>query len=446
MMNWLQQWGKRNQLLSPNPNITLGRYSDAYKREENHKAWEAANQAFSKEDYVSSYRYFFQFLRDDIEENVKIEEKNGTIYFEFIQGSKCIFGSATQKKLTAIAKICKTEMLQVGYMRRLLEQNFSLKYCRYALDEDNVICIIFNTYSLDGSPYKLYQALKELAINADKQDDLLLDEFSECLRPIEQVYYISMPVEEQNVKYQFTIDSIEHTLQIIEKGKLPAEQFPGACSYLLLSLAYKLDFLIKPEGFMMETLERIHRSYFEKNEKTNIQKNKTLHSEYKKLLARTKEEYLKEFYRTKATFGITSPENHNRVASFIETEIHNMDWYKEHGHDEVALAITDYIIGFCLFNFAVLKPDKDLFTLYYKITNPSFFSALGFSVQYYDSKSNAFNKRAIRQAFSDLKQNYIIQYPYLQLDIRLLKFENLVTFAKSYLLMIKDLNLSTTNK
>ena len=61
-------------------------------------------------------------------------------------------------------------------MRRLVESNYVLEYSRYGLDDDDNLVIKFDTSALDASPYKLYYALKEVAANADKQDDLLLDE------------------------------------------------------------------------------------------------------------------------------------------------------------------------------------------------------------------------------------------------------------------------------
>jgi hypothetical protein len=58
-----------------------------------------------------------------------------------------------------------------------MEANHRLNFSRFALDNDNHLCIVFQTGALDASPLKLLHALRELAINADKKDDLLLEEF-----------------------------------------------------------------------------------------------------------------------------------------------------------------------------------------------------------------------------------------------------------------------------
>ena len=245
-------------------------------------------------------------------------------------------------------------------------------YARFGLDNENNITIVFDSFTLDASPYKLYYAIRELAVNADKHDDLLIDEFEE-LQALENNHLIDLSEKEKSVKFDFIIDKIKSVLADIENGKLDANQYPGGISYLLLDLIYKLDFLTKPEGFMMEALERMNRLFFAKDGKSAEQKNMILQKEMKALVERSKEEYFKEMYRVKTTFGITSPVTHERVSGLIDEVLHHMDWYNENDHENVALAISGYIVGNCLFNYAVAKPIKELYTLYYGIVEPEYF-------------------------------------------------------------------------
>ncbi|MEM9884703.1 MAG: hypothetical protein AAF849_02355 [Bacteroidota bacterium] len=424
------------------PNIRLGRYSDSYKEEENYEAWNEAIATFTKGDFLISLQHFLRYLRDEQEDNVHFSEENGKLRFELYQGSKRICGEANALTLKAEAKIAHTEDFDVHFCRRLLEKNFDLKYSRFALDEDNDLCIVFDTYALDGSPYKLYYALKELAVNADKQDDLLLDEFKTLLDPVENTHIKFIPEKEKEIKYQFIVEQIRRVLYTVEKKAENLAAYPGAVSYQLLSLNYKLDYLIKPEGYMMEALERIHRKYFEKDELTNKTKNQRLIDEFQKLLARPKTDFFREFYLTTATFGITSPENHRRVADFIRMELPNMDWYYDNAYYEVALAIPNYIIGYCLFNYAIPKPDRDLFQLYYRITEPSFFQQLGFQEVLYDIERKQFNRRAIRRAIDQLRTSNHEKYPHFRPIMASLNFDNLALFSKSYLEMVRELDLS----
>ncbi len=425
----------------PQPDIRFGRYSDSYKEMDKNEVWEKAILKFDEEDFLEAYRLFFHYLRDEQEDNVKCWDVESGIRFEFYQGSKKITGFANTKKLMAEAKIAKTKETNVGFLRRLIEHNYSLQYSRFALDEDNNITIVFDTYTLDGSPYKLYSALREVATHADKQDDLLLDEFK-VLDPVDTSHLRELAPDEKKAKYNFIERQIKTVLNEIENGTLDREQYPGGMAYLLLNLIYKLDYLIKPEGYMMETLERIHRLYFAKDDKTTVQKNQQLCRELQTLLDRPREDFFKEMYQVTHTFGITTPVNHDRLVSFIDGELGNMDWYAENGYQAVALAIPGYIVGYCQFNYALPGPDRDLLHLYFQIFEAYYFRSLSFTNHYFDEQKQQLNKRAIRRAIEQIADRYASEYPRLKPAANLLDFSSLPTFARSYLTMVRNLDLS----
>ena len=423
----------------PQPDIQFGRYTDSYKTAKQYDAWDVALEKFEDEAYLESYRNFLIYLCDEKEENVTWIEKEGKIEFDFFQGSKKISGVADEKNFRAIAKIAKTKSLNIGFMRRLVEQNFDLRYTRYALDPDDEIVIIFGSPTIDSSPYKLYQALKELATKADKQDDLLLNEFEDLL-PLENQHIVPLSDEEKEIKYQFICQKISSIFGIMDNGRLSPGQYTGAMAYLTLDLCYRLDYLISPEGFMTDLFERVHRKYFENDGKPTSQKNQYMRKEFQKLLDRPKEEYFKELYRVKTTFGITVPVNLDKMVSFIDGEIGNMDWYADNRHEEVAMAIPGYIIGYCLFNYATPKPIRELFELYYQITEPAFFKELGFTNSYQQAKGGL-DKRAIKRAFDKIEKANKSTYPSLRIETSKIDFSSMPKFAKSFLMMIRVLDL-----
>lgn len=421
------------------PDILFGRYTDSYKPEEKYDAWDQAMTLFDKQQFLPAYHKLLQYLRDEEIENVRWWKEPTGIRFELLQGSKKITGYADSRKVHAEAKIAKAFNLEERFMRRLLEKNYDLQYSHFALDPDNNLTIRFDTYTLDGSPFKLYYAFKELATQADKQDDLLLDEFS-GLEPVDIHHLKELPQELKVIKYDFLHRNIHFVLDYYKNGALEAAQYGGAMAYLLLDMCYKLDYLIKPEGFMMETLERINRRYFAL-EGTNTEiKNNNLVKELDDLVGRPKEEFYKEMYHGISTFGITTPVNHDRVISFIDGELSNMDWYFQNGHMEIAQAVPGYIIGYCLFNYALPKPDRDIFHLYYEITEAAYFEKLGFEPVLYHQGS--FNKKAIKKAFRQLTEANQSKYPKFAPDISKLNFTSRAHFAKSYLLMVRDLDMS----
>jgi hypothetical protein len=425
----------------PQPDIRFGRYSDSYKVAANYEAWDIALDKFEKEEYLECYKQFFRYLRDEREDNVRCWEDNGNIEFELFQGSNMISGFANKDRLRAEAKVVKTSSLRVGFMRRMLEQNFELKYSRFAMDEDNNITIVFDTYSLDGSPYKLYYALKEVATKADKQDDLLLEEFK-TLEPVDMSHLEELPDREKAAKHAFLVEQINGVLHEIDNGKLNKDQYPGGVAYLLLHLIFKLDYLVKPEGFTMETLERIHRKYYENDGKSVVQKNLTLCKELKRLAAREELSFFKEMYLTKSTFGITIPVNHDRVVGFIDSDLPHMDWYQDNGYDCIAQAIPSYIVGYCMFNYAVPKPDRDLFHLYFQVTEANYFQSLGYTLDYISGENQALNKRAIKRAIEQIVDDNKVRFPKLSPATGSLEFDSVLNFSRSFLRMVRNLDMT----
>ncbi len=433
-------FGNTSQPEQPQPDIRFGRYSDSYKNQVQYTAWDTSLKAFEKGDILESARQFLVYIRDEREDNVHWKEENGGIRFELMQGSRLITGFAGVAHFQAETKVAKADMLNIGFMRRLVEQNFGLTYSRYALDNDDHIVLMFNSYALDASPWKLYYALKEVATTADKQDDLLTEEFG-MLQTLDLQLRVALPDHEKEVKYQFLLRRINAVLQEVSTGKLNGQQYPGGIAYLLLDLAYRLDYLVRPEGFMMETLERIHRIFFTKDEKTTEQRNLLIIKEFQKIIDRPKASLLNEMYQTSHTFGITSPDTHERLVGLINGELPNMDWYQNNGYDAVALSIPGYIAGHALFHFALPLPDKDLLHLYMSLVEAEYFRALGFQDDYLKDPI-APDPKAVKKAIANIAARHNARYPNLAPDTNLLNFESIVQFSRTYMQMLNRLDVS----
>lgn len=433
-------FGSSSPSSTPAPDVAFGRYADAYKSPAQLGEWERCMQLFDQGERLTAYKAFLHYLQDPQLQNVSWKEENGGIDFELRQGSRRVIGRADADKVKAESKIAKAADLNVGFLRRLLEFNYTLKYSRFALDPDNFLSIRFDTSAIDGSPLKLYHALRELATHADKQDDLLLDEFR-SLSPAESPDSLPMPEAEKQLKYDFIVREIQAAFALLDAGKPDSNQFPGGYAYLLLALAFRLDYLVRPEGFMMDTLERIHGIYFAQDGRNPQLKLLALRKEFQKLLDRSKEDFFKEMYRTRSTFGVSQPVHHDRVKAVIEGELPNMEWHLKEGHAALALSIPEYIAGFVLFHYAPPKPDRELLHLFFEITEPEFFRALGFKSELLGPDGLP-RKNALAAAFKNIADRNRLQFPAFRPDANRLNYSTLPLFAKSYLEMIKDLDLT----
>ena len=429
----------RNKIDEVSSQSVFGRYSDSQKSELKYDRWDQALKAYEEEAYLENFTHILEFLKDDDLENLSYSENRGVITFQFYQGSKLITGTADRNKLRAEAKIAVTNALELGFTRTLIEQNFALQYCRFALCDNDDICIIFDTYAVDASPYKVYYALKELAAKADKHDDLLLAEY-ETLSKVGDHHISKVPQDIKDIKYRFIKSRITALLDLIDSGKINIQKYPAGLSYLIIDLAYKIDYLVKPEGYTLDLVEEVHRTYFQSKSDDIHAKNQKIVLRFKDWLRRPRPEFDKEIYEVISTFGITMPSGHDKLAECIEGELPNAAWYYDNKYDDVALAIPSYLVGYLMFSYALPDPDRDFLHLLYEVIETDYFAEMGFPNKYW-KKEGVLNVSIIKKRIGKIAEKHEDKYPRLKPNFDMLNFADICMFSKSYMLMLSKLDM-----
>ncbi|MGB4840426.1 MAG: hypothetical protein WBP08_15600 [Saprospiraceae bacterium] len=418
------------------PEIQFGRYTDSYKPDEKYDCWNRSNDFFENEKYLNSYTNFLDFLTVDKQKNVTYSVNQGVVTFTLYQGSKIINGSADHVRFCAEAKIAVMNKRHLGMMRLLLEENFDLKYSRYSVDRQDCICIKFDTYVEDGSPHKLYQALKELATVADKRDDVLMQTF-EDLQPVNYHHTRPISLTEKKIKFAFFHSLVSEALEEIDKGRLNTFLYPGGLSFLLLDLLYKIDFLIKPEGNIMETIQASHNLFFNDNMTGVHEKNKEIIRNVRQFEKINFDDFERELYEVNSTFGISVPDGHQRLVEIIDAQISDFEWYYENKYYNYSKAICGYVVGFSLYSYSIPEPSRDLLILYYRILNHDFFKSLGFSDSF--NVNGSFNKKKVISYIRQIIENHKEKYNGLQIAIKTLDFTDEYLFCRSYLIMLRNI-------
>lgn len=427
----------------PEPGVAFGRYSDAYKTEAQQAAWNRALLLFEEKRPLDAYREMLVFMRDDVADNVRWQESEKGIQFEFLQGSRRITGWADRDQVRVESRIAWADDLNVGFMRRLMEHNFRLRYARFALSPDNCLSIVFDSHTKDGSPYKLLQAFRELSINADKQDDLLVEEFRTLRRVEDEELRMPLPDGEKKIKIAYLRQALEAVFAALQQAQPDPNRFPGGYVYLMLGTAFRIDYLVRPEGVLMDTLEKVYQVYFAKDDRTPAAKVEQMRRLFQKCLERTDEQMAAELYHTRSTFGITPAVGHDRVQALIETELPKMDWHIEQNHPEIiSMAIAKYMVGYGLYHYTPPPPDRAFFHLFFQITEAPFFKDLGYDADFW-LPGGQLKKEAVLEAIRAIARQWRPQYPQLKPETQYLQFSSLPVFAKSYLNMVKNIQLTT---
>jgi hypothetical protein len=423
-------------LQAAQPDIPFGRYSDNNKSVEKVRRWTDADNLFKQQSYYDSIAAFFDYLADDKLDNVILNRNNESGTFQLYQGSKIVRGEFDKESLKAEITLAKMPQASVPVMRRLLDMNFNLYYSRFALDNDR-LCMRFDSDIRAANPNKLYYGLKELAIKADKLDDLLVQEFA-ALQTVDTEHIIGIPEAEKEVKYNFMLTWIKETLDYA--ATLETDKFAGGIAYLLLALAFRIDFLICPDGKLLSELEKIVEIYYRKDEKGTIDRNQGMIEGYKKLLTRTKEEVYPYLFRSKHTFAIVMPQHHQTVADAINAAAQNVAWYRDNSFPLVANNVMEYALTFSQYSYSLPKPLSDLVLLYMQINYRSYFEALDFIVPYYDAPSGQFDQELTKERIIQIIAAWQSKYPKLLFKVENLQFQNLVAFNSSFNAEITTLN------
>jgi len=416
------------------PDIKFGRYSDSFKNEQQVEKWRKALALFKEKEYINAYKHFFMYLRDDNADNVKIIESDDEIQFEVYQGSKKIWGKATKETVSAEVKVVKSNNLKVAFMRKLMERNYNLKYSRFALADDNTVYMKFSTTSESGPPEKLYYALKEVAIQADKLDDLLINEFS-SIENVDNTHIVPLEENERKVKISWLKKYITDALSLVKEMGTKND---GDKAFILLSLAFKLDYLISPEGNLMDKLEKVQTTYYQQNSAKNIQeKIAEMIEVFEEINSLTDHEISKELYKTKATFGVGTPTSHTIISDQIQELSAQINGAIENKNFDLTKAICEYIAGYALFFYGMQRPTRRFFEFLVKIMNYEYYEDLGFQRPYY--KKGQLNKSEITKRLNEINNGFKNEFPGITLNPSNLKFESRATFAYSFLKEIQKL-------
>jgi hypothetical protein len=436
MFEKLFNWGKKEasnpQIIQPS--IPFGRYSDNNKPKATVAKWADADNLFKEKKYTESIQAFFEYLKDATVDNVTFIQNGEEASFQFLQGSKIVRGTIQKHKIKAEVSIAKMPNPGVAIMRRLLNQNFNLSYSRYALHND-VLCMRMDSDVSAANPSKLYYGLKELATNADKQDDLLVQDFTQ-LETIDTEHIIDLDEKEKEVKYTFLQQWIKEVLDIV--ANIDFEKMQGGISYLILSLLYKIDFLIIPEGKLKRELDEIYIIYFKKDGRSTLEKSRDMLEALKKVQAKTNEEVYPYLFHSKSTFSIVAPTVYKNVAESIHKANENSIWYKDNNYPKFCNEVIAYGIGYAQYSFSIPKALTDLYLLFMQVNHADYFAALSFALPYINE--NKLHKEAIAEKINSIINNWKERYPKLELNTENINYTTLEDFNFSFCNELEFLN------
>jgi len=359
------------------PDLKFGRYNDFSKSSVQKGHLRSSELSFANGDFLSAVEQFLLYLNEPGLQNVMFNRTIDELEFQLMQGSNLVSGRATKEGLKAECRIALFEKPHVVVMRKLLELNYGLKYARYAFD-DKTIVLRMNCSSEDCNPDKMYHALKEIATRGDKLDDLLLDEF----------------------------------------GSLKKSS---------------------NEGRLMDRLEKVHQQYYGNNNGSVEEKNERIIKEFESILTMTRDDFFKEVYRVKATFGLGSRVETHTVAELIKKGLSNLQLELFEYPYNLRKQKLEYIAQYAMFYYRMNDPCSEFFHLAIELCNQDYFTAIGHE-PLIDAENGRLNQATIRERIRAIEIKNKPAYPFLELQSRKLDFDELLSFLEGYYYQIANIN------
>lgn len=417
----------------------FGKYNDFVKSNEQLQALRDAEKQFKKLQYLQSYRGLIEYLMNPRRDNIKIlEDTDQLIRFELIQGSKRCIVVLSPTDILAESIVAVLNQSNVSLLRKLLEQNYYLIHTKTLL-KNNQIVIRFESNTVDCPPEKLYLGLIELAVKADSMDDIMLEQFSNYLTPVDEEIKIPLPDNVKKVKYEYFIKWIRETLDKISGFDESID--PLITSYLLLTLTYRIDYLIHPEGVLSAELDKVNYTYFVDETKTIDEKINYVVDLYNKLLGKSETEISKHFYYLNNSFSLLQPVSPQVVQEVVAENQKHIKWLEDNALEEYTELIYEYISGYCLFNFKLPKPLVKLLHIVFMVLYPQYFKDLGIEEELYSKEKNSFNISLIKEKIQGIITESKELYPELEFNTDELNFETINGFFQTFYTLVSKMNL-----
>jgi hypothetical protein len=418
--------------------LHLGRHIENYKSKSKYQDWDDALDLYNKKDFFGSVLKLLSYLNYEEYQNVIILENiPSKIRFKIYQGSKCVNGFANEDGFFCEVKIVHCTEFNKELSILLLQNNYELQYSCFSLDSDDNICMNFFSDVQSASPYKLYYGLKEIATVSDKNDDVFLKKYH-FTSPIVDGQIVMLSDKEKNIKLQYFKEKLSKGLNLLTDEDIKLSAYPALQVYVILGTVLTIDYLLKPEGLLMEEIEKIYSINFNQSNTNFLIKIKDLKERFYKLNNLRDCDILDELYNACSTFSTQKSNTHAKMVETIEQEMIHYDWYRNNGFQAYAIFIPLFIASNLLYQNALPLPDKLYLELLIRIIENDFFIANDYKTLI--DKNGHVIKKEILNEIHLIEQKCDELFEDFKIDYSKINFSNLYEFLNTYLSSLTLIN------
>ncbi len=175
-----------------------------------------------------------------------------------VHGSMIFEGKITEEYIHLESHILRTRAYKPSMLRLLLESGVLHDYIRYGISDEYNIVAVVHLEKREAAPADIFEAIKELCINANIYDSLISTEYEE-VEWLHQDYVKYQSDEILDLKYDYYQTNLAEIRDFIKMSFENGQKDLLKIAYRLLGFVYKMDYLISPKnylyGYFMENID-----------------------------------------------------------------------------------------------------------------------------------------------------------------------------------------------
>ncbi len=418
--------------------VRFGRCMALSPGEEQSQLLAESDTLYNGGDCAGGYLAYMKYLQSMFGDAVEIDEGEGDGNCKFVirHGSKEIVCTVNADEVSAECVVATCVKPDVALMRYVLAQNSDMQYSKYGLDGENIV-LCQRCPAKDMSVSSFAEMLSEIGLSANTAGEHMEAEFPE-LAICRHSNIITLPRQEVDTKVTFLRVWINDTFRLVETTEVE-----NLRSYIILSATFKIIYLISPEGALLNIMESILEIYSEyaPDANNNTEINYRMLSVMEDIMAMPDHELAKSMYRTHAVFQELNYKTFMELADSVTSLLRLAIQCTEIRRPDLVPVMCEYIIGGQEVRFGLHQLAYDLLMVLWRVLNTEYFYGLGFRNMLYNETADALAKDKVVAEIDAIIARYAAEYPGLQFDAGRLSYDSLDTFACSFLIEFKNIQI-----
>ncbi len=270
------------------------------------EVWDNVVELYDKGNYNESLLRFFDYIDKDLVSRYGNAGKNE---FNIPHGSVIVNIKIEAGYFHVVVPFLKLpEKNSIPILRRVNEINFSPLTLSTIVLEGNDLLFKYSTLIQSTDPWKLYNVLREICINADNFDDEFIQKFG-AVR-IHEPNVIILEEEKKAETWNSFLFLLAETKEFIDY--FDNKRLDGFTWDVLLQLFFNIDYIIAPQGAMRTDLEEVV-SYMQNGNYSLHEKIEKGRTYFKKLQQLSQDQLYSNLYLSDIFIPVKYTATHQRV-------------------------------------------------------------------------------------------------------------------------------------